>query len=532
MRVRAIKTLEDARKQLQRLATQANGEFSQVGHDHDGSPESKLAQANTHESADTDSATTALHHTLGTGANQAAAGDDSRLSDARTPTAHASTHMTGDDKLQLSATSKVLGRKSAGAGDIEELTLSEVLDFVGSSARGDILVRGASAWGRLAKGTEGYYLKAGADDPEWAAVSAAAAAIRATNDFRLTLESGVPVSTTDQTAKTIIYACPKAGGAATQGQAALLGTDNTTWAIHSFTQLSLFTSFGSSCSTTSGSPIVAVNSSDVMHMVVGETISGTGIAGGSVIASIDSATQITMNNNATATGTNTLTFALPASKNYDLFFLNVAGTVHLVFGPVWTNDTTRATAITQKDGVPVLSGAFVVGGTSYAEGRLRHVGAVRTTTTAGQTADMYTYRYIWSRDNQVRRKGYATNSTASWSYSTAAWRESNNGTGAIRCNFLVGARTNIEIVPAFNAAAGGGITGYAAVMIDGTTSAATQWVFLSTGIVQTYGTRNYEVETGAHYATMTEYVSGASVTYYCSGSTTSPGYGSEVFFWC
>ena len=35
----------------------------------------KLAQANTHQSPDTDSAPTALHHTLGTGANQAAAGN-------------------------------------------------------------------------------------------------------------------------------------------------------------------------------------------------------------------------------------------------------------------------------------------------------------------------------------------------------------------------------------------------------------------------------------------------------------------------
>jgi hypothetical protein len=55
----------------------------------------KFVQANTHESPDTDSATTALHHTIGTGANQACAGNDSRLSNARTPTAHASTHATG-----------------------------------------------------------------------------------------------------------------------------------------------------------------------------------------------------------------------------------------------------------------------------------------------------------------------------------------------------------------------------------------------------------------------------------------------------
>lgn len=41
------------------------------------------------------SAATASLRTLGTGAQQACAGNDSRLSNTRTPTAHASTHMSG-----------------------------------------------------------------------------------------------------------------------------------------------------------------------------------------------------------------------------------------------------------------------------------------------------------------------------------------------------------------------------------------------------------------------------------------------------
>lgn len=75
-------------------------------------------------------------------------------------------------KIQnISATSRVLGRKTAAAGDTEECTLSEVLDFVGSAAQGDILYRGAATWARLAAGTSGYLLKtngAGAD-PAWTA---------------------------------------------------------------------------------------------------------------------------------------------------------------------------------------------------------------------------------------------------------------------------------------------------------------------------------------------------------------------------
>lgn len=77
-------------------------------------------------------------------------------------------------KMQnISATARILGRKTAGAGDTEECTLSEVLDFIASATQGDILYRGASAWARLPAGTSGNFLKtngAGAD-PAWAAAA-------------------------------------------------------------------------------------------------------------------------------------------------------------------------------------------------------------------------------------------------------------------------------------------------------------------------------------------------------------------------
>ncbi len=36
--------------------------------------------------------------------------------------------------------------------------------------RGDLIYRGAATWERLAKGTEGYYLRQGANDPAWTSV--------------------------------------------------------------------------------------------------------------------------------------------------------------------------------------------------------------------------------------------------------------------------------------------------------------------------------------------------------------------------
>lgn len=53
-------------------------------------------------------------------------------------------------KLQnISATQRALGRNSGGAGDAEEVSISQLLDWA-SSAQGAILARGASAWAALA----------------------------------------------------------------------------------------------------------------------------------------------------------------------------------------------------------------------------------------------------------------------------------------------------------------------------------------------------------------------------------------------
>lgn len=71
-------------------------------------------------------------------------------------------------KIQdVTATSRVLGRKTSGAGVTEELSLSDVLDFVGSATRGDILIRGASSWTRLAIGAAGTVITSDGTDPAW-----------------------------------------------------------------------------------------------------------------------------------------------------------------------------------------------------------------------------------------------------------------------------------------------------------------------------------------------------------------------------
>lgn len=71
-------------------------------------------------------------------------------------------------KIQdVSATARILGRKTAAAGDVEECTLSEILDFVGSAANGDMLIRSGGTWVRLAKATDGNALIQAAGLPAW-----------------------------------------------------------------------------------------------------------------------------------------------------------------------------------------------------------------------------------------------------------------------------------------------------------------------------------------------------------------------------
>lgn len=72
--------------------------------------------------------------------------------------------------IAFAATKKIAARKTAGAGAAEECDLTDILDFIGSAAQGDILYRGASSWARLGAGTANQVLKTGGAgaNPSWA----------------------------------------------------------------------------------------------------------------------------------------------------------------------------------------------------------------------------------------------------------------------------------------------------------------------------------------------------------------------------
>lgn len=70
-------------------------------------------------------------------------------------------------RLAASATARVFGRKTAGAGAGEELTISEALDFLAGIARGGIPLRGAATWAPLAIGAADKVIISDGTDPAW-----------------------------------------------------------------------------------------------------------------------------------------------------------------------------------------------------------------------------------------------------------------------------------------------------------------------------------------------------------------------------
>ena len=115
-----------------------------------------------------------------------------------------------------------------------------------------------------------------------------------------------------------------------------------------------------------------------------------------------------------------LSIAVPATTAtmYDVFVDYNSGTPALSV-TAWTNDTTRATALTTQDGILVLTGTL---------GK-RYVGSFRTTGVSGQTEDSAAKRYLWNYYHRMPRPLLKVEATATWTYSTSTMRQANGAAG-------------------------------------------------------------------------------------------------------
>ena len=106
----------------------------------------------------------------------------------------------------------------------------------------------------------------------------------------------------------------------------------------------------------------------------------------------------------------TLTSGLP----YDLFAYDNATVVAFDAPVAWTNGTTRATALTTQDGVLVKTGATT----------RRYIGTFHTTSTT-TTEDSFAKRFLSNYYNRVSSLVRVQDTTDSWAYTTATWRQAN-----------------------------------------------------------------------------------------------------------
>jgi hypothetical protein len=120
--------------------------------------------------------------------------------------------------------------------------------------------------------------------------------------------------------------------------------------------------------------------------------------------------------------------AVPAttSQMYDIFAFNNSGTVNIE-ALAWTSDTARATALVLQNGVLMKTGDLT----------RRYVGSFRTTGVSGQTEDSSANRFVWNYYNRVQRNLKVVDTTNTWTYTTATYRQA-NGAATNQFSLIVG----------------------------------------------------------------------------------------------
>lgn len=212
---------------------------------------------------------------------------------------------------------------------------------------------------------------------------------------------------------------------------------------------------------------------------------------------------------------------LTSDKNYDVFAYLSSGTLTLE-AVAWTNDTTRATAITRQDGTWVKSGTTT----------RRYVGTFRTTSTT-TTEDSVTKRFLFNVDNQRPRAMSVVETDLSWTYTTDTFRPGNNDT-ANRLQYVAGVAT--EVSAEVNAAAGNSLAGIVTLVgigVDSTTTDSAQFAY---GRTQASGqinrtTAKYKAMSavGFHYLQWLERSQAAGTTTWYGAAVLTSGIVGEVW---
>lgn len=325
---------------------------------------------------------------------------------------HDHTNAANGGQLTDAALSAAVGIAKGGTGQTSKTPAFDAL--APTTTKGDLIVYDGSDNVRKAVGTPGYGLISDPDDSNGLSYNL----FGAFNDYRLEIGSGT----------TLAYQQSPAGTASALRLVAWTGKAITLYYGNAWRNYRALTagcpvfnlSTTSSSSTTNGSNAVT-GLDDTTQLCIGMKITGTGIPANTTISGITGATAITMNNNATATGTPTLTFNTPANKNFDVFaHYGLVGGVFLGVKlgiKLWTNDTTRAAPV---DFNADNTYPFPVGDDNW-----RFLGTGRTTGTDSQIAKDDTRCFLTNFYNVCPHHLQVIDSTNSWSYTSTTIRQAN-----------------------------------------------------------------------------------------------------------
>lgn len=235
-----------------------------------------------------------------------------------------------------------------------------------------------------------------------------------------------------------------------------------------------------------------------------------------------------------------LTLALAASanwasgSNYDLFIVDDGGTLRLLTGPAWTNDTTRSTAISRLNGLWVndasMTGRYAASSTmTVGQYRGLYVGTVRmsadgtTTWELGGDAsggDVIRW-FLWNCYNRVSVAARTGDTVASWTYASATIRAA-NGTTNKRAIFVRGLNEDsMSVINTTQSAGQSGVVGAVIGVGLDTTTAFTGGMNFNVNSDASPGTQQWTgfPGIGKHELTPNEKAStAATVTFYGQNS--------------
>ncbi len=225
---------------------------------------------------------------------------------------------------------------------------------------------------------------------------------------------------------------------------------------------------------------------------------------------------------------------LTSNQCYDVFAFS-SGTSVALAKVAWTNNTTRATAVTLQDGRYCLSGdktqlylgTFLTTSTTTTEDS----GGAGVSQTGG-------HRYLWNMYNRVLKWNLVLDTTGAWAYTTQTWRQANAAAGN-KVEFVIGLQEDaifVETNAGVQQVSGASFPCMVSVGIDSiTVPGLTIAQLFNLGTVSTLRTYlhasfNRTVAPGYHYAAWLEY--GGDGTVFFVGSSQAGQSGLQMSHLC